>query len=130
MNTYYTTLEQSKKLLELGLNPKTADMFYCYGMDVTATWDYDKEPTINGEELHMDVCDIPCWSLGALLNAMPVHIIIDEVYSWNITSGYDGVIIDYENASHDDILKVTAGKNLVEAAINMITWLLENKYIK
>jgi len=25
---YYTTIEQSKKLLELGLNPNTADMWY------------------------------------------------------------------------------------------------------
>ena len=25
---HYTSIEQSKKLLELGLNPNTADMFY------------------------------------------------------------------------------------------------------
>ena len=26
--THYTTIEQSKKLVELGLSPDTADMFY------------------------------------------------------------------------------------------------------
>ena len=66
----YTTTEQSKKLVELGLNPDTADMAivkdntYCNALSafngVTLCQNYN--------EIKDKANYIPCWSLGALLN--------------------------------------------------------------
>ena len=60
MNKICTSLEQSQKLLELGIDINTADMFY----------------TIIDQGLYLEVKqgiepskdDIPCWSLVALLS--------------------------------------------------------------
>ena len=62
---HYTTIEQSKKLVELGLNPDTADMHYSKIIkDTNVT--YIPELLLDDND-----CDIPCWSLGALINIMP-----------------------------------------------------------
>lgn len=57
-----TSIEQSKKLLELGIDPNTADIFYADG-ERLAVW--------NNKEVNLDNEDIPCWSLAALLNILP-----------------------------------------------------------
>lgn len=64
---YYTSIEQSKKLLELGLNPNTADMFYPK-IDEGL---YSVFPVIGYEIFKKQISDIPCWSLGALLDVLP-----------------------------------------------------------
>ena len=70
----YTSLEQSKKLAEI-LSLESADMYYCYGMDIkTKEWSYDNTPTIIDEENKLDIGDMPCWSLAALLGVLPVTI--------------------------------------------------------
>ena len=64
----YTDLEQSKVLAEM-LPLETADMYYCYGMDIhTKVWSFDDVPTIidNSNQIDVDF-DIPCWSLAALI---------------------------------------------------------------
>ena len=125
---YYTSIEQSKKLLELGLNPDSADMFYCYGMNTTTKeWSYDKEPSVNGTELHFDVGDVPCWSLGALLNMMPKCIVVGgrnyfsyiatlDTISYGDTEGYMTIKFSYDS--------------LFESCFQMVIWLLENGFIK
>lgn len=137
MEANYTTIDQSKKLLDLGLNKKTADMFYCYGYNTySKVWDYDDEPTVIGETT-FDVGDVPCWSLGALVKAMPSYIVINEseynnsgIFHWELTRGYDNYLVRYENQDGNWDLKITAGDTLIEAVINMVIWLLENEYIK
>ena len=68
----YTSIEQSKKLAEI-LPIETADMYYCYGMNIhTKKWDYDIVPTIIDVSNQIDSdSDIPCWSLAALLSILP-----------------------------------------------------------
>lgn len=60
----YTTLEESKLLVELGVNPETADMHYwnAEGKDYVYV---GKSDTVNSE---------PCWSLDALINLFPIAI--------------------------------------------------------
>ncbi|MBP3732444.1 MAG: hypothetical protein J6I84_04285 [Bacilli bacterium] len=60
MKQYYTSKEQSKKLVELGLNTETADMFYNGG-------DPDFKVR-NG--IHKSEDCLSCWSLGALLDVL------------------------------------------------------------
>lgn len=59
-----TTIEQSKRLLDLGLKPETADMYYFWlgGNDYCLKVD-DNNPL----KYNMDKTYIPCWSLHKLL---------------------------------------------------------------
>lgn len=67
----YTDLEQSRKLAEI-LPLESADMYYCYGMNIdTKIWSFDNTPTIIDADNQVDVDDIPCWSLAALLRELP-----------------------------------------------------------
>ena len=86
----YTSIEQSKKLLELGLKPETADAYYKYvlpkntdkihhvpevGEPTNALEWYNKGYTLSGKEpLTLEEFCIPCWSLEALLEALPTSI--------------------------------------------------------
>jgi hypothetical protein len=56
----YTTVEESKALLELGLNPMTADMFY-------TSLDGFRKPWVWVSKPGMHPSDVPCWSTGALM---------------------------------------------------------------
>lgn len=81
---YYTTIEQSKRLVELGLNPKSADMVYIMYSDGKPTNDDAELSTVFESKDHkwywIDFIDgswdirgedIFCWSLGALLDVLP-----------------------------------------------------------
>lgn len=57
----FTDIEQSKVLAEI-LPIESADMFYADG-ERPAVW--------NNKDENLDNEDIPCWSLVALLDAMP-----------------------------------------------------------
>jgi len=123
----YTTIEQSKKLLDLGLNPNTADMWY-HGH--RSPWEsgrkYDNEPST-----FYGICpnwDYPCWSVGALLKLLrsyedctSLSIFSNRAQKWQITiSYYDAVWKEHEEVDMD----------LFEVSYNTVVWLLENGYIK
>lgn len=75
----YTNLEQSRKLAEIMLS-KNADMWW--------RWCSDPFDEVNGGEytieplLHKPVCNpektIPCWSLAALLETLPLEVEIHK----------------------------------------------------
>lgn len=127
--THYTTVEQSKKLLELGLSEKTADMVYLmYADSENHTPGFEgavpmilRDTPINETNYPL----LPSWSLGALLEILGSHIILSsdrgvECY-WRCTDLY---INDYE-----DKTIAFKGKTPMEAVYNMVVWCLENKWI-
>jgi hypothetical protein len=116
----YTDLEQSKKLTNI-LPLESADMYYCYGMDVhTKKWEYDTTPTIIDTSNQIDIGDIPCWSLAALMDVLPIldnrspviPKIFDRKYRvvYHSTSYERGIFThDYDNpvdACYELILKL------------------------
>ena len=110
----YTDIEQSKKLAKI-LPLESADMYYCYGMDIhTKKWDYDIVPTIIDASNQIDIDDIPCWSLAALLNVLPKSLI----YTPNPT--LDGYCC--KNIMHD---LETYADNPIDACYEMIIHLHE-----
>ena len=65
----YTTIEQSKRLLELGLPKDTADMYYsaiCFGGM------YDKNPSVCATGTFSGYIDLPCWSVGRLIEMFEI----------------------------------------------------------
>ena len=77
----YTDLEQSKKLAEI-LPLESADMFYNEEPDETYPKDIvdTKYPMIirEGQKHYLEEYGIPCWSLAALLSAIPNYKLSSE----------------------------------------------------
>ena len=69
-----TTIEQSRRLIELGLDPASADMEYCYidefnsGLQVKGDINAEVDRRL---DMMFGVTHIPAWSLSALLEVMP-----------------------------------------------------------
>lgn len=95
MNKICTTVKQSRKLIELGIDVNTADMRYMYrhweidentvGAQSDATIGFDSDfyyGADNGKTYHY----IPAWSLTALIDLMPERIKIGKELSFCLTS--------------------------------------------
>lgn len=129
----YTSLEQSRKLAEI-LPLESADMYYCYSRDVyTKEWDYDTTPIIIDEDNQSDICDVPCWSLAALLNVLPTYLFdFERGIDLNIYPNLSGkgwhcsyMPNCIENIKTDKFKLITSGDTLVDACYEMILKLHE-----
>lgn len=136
----YTSIKQSKNLLELGLNPESADMHYLD--DAIGIVPFTVAASVKHKYPNSSKEVIPCWSVGALLKVMAtftkptafsckvsvptIHHLTDE---YEII--YDG---DYKFPMiiSDNIASVVSFKhgNLIDVCYEMVVWLLENNYIK
>ena len=134
---HYTTIEQSKKLVGLGLNPETADMHY---LKIIRANDvrYIPELLLDDNE-----CDIPCWSLGALMDLLPPSIQTGEgmqnQYEIDIRKYWGGEENLYQLAYGNnrgiseewhDMINTGEKESIIDAVFSMVCWLLENNYIK
>ena len=121
-----TTIEMSNKLLESGLDPNTADMY----------WEYDyNEHTYNNVPRVLVVKNwddeynknIPSWTLSALLELMPKLVSrgyeksYPKIVRHNFTDKYFGHCLHYDTDMFD---------SPVEAAYDMTVWLLEHGMIQ
>ena len=135
----YTNIEQSKKLLELGLNPKSADMYFMNICPEDGKTLFDDVAGVGNADISNN--DLPCWSLNALLEVMPQSIrMYDErgrcykTYDLNLFRSYYhccsysfGPSLKEEN--HDN-LYCYGGDTWLEAVYNMIIFLFNNGYMK
>jgi len=133
MTKICTSIEQAKKLIELGVDINSADMRYGY----IAPYDYSdrmydggydevpypkdfllKNPNFSANEYDGE---LPAWSLSALVDLMPKNTEIERTHiGWRC---------DYYSYN-DSILKYGKDKNtLFDAVFEMVVWLLENKII-
>ena len=118
----YTSIEQSKKLLSLGLKAESADMWYQH-IGVSIKDGSQKSiyfPMVIRDNESDE--DIPCWSVGALLDVIP--------FLTQITTSYKktrvDVVIIYKKGFKDSCHYERA-ETLIDALVQMITWLYENK---
>lgn len=107
----YTTIEQSKRLVELGLAPKTADLYYDSNGDI-------KMPTNGffGNKVFFEEYPEykPAWSVEALLKVIPCP--------YQMTRGIDGKVqFTLLTVSRNDTFETE-----LEAVYTMVVWLLEN----
>jgi hypothetical protein len=119
MNKICTSIEQSKKLIKLGIDVSTADMYRWYSGRRYYIESMDDDD-FNEES------DIPAWSLTALIGLMPERIKIGEELSFCLASkkSSTGFSFDY-NLNGSTFVK----DNPLDAAFEMVVWLKENKKI-
>lgn len=135
--TGWTTISQGSKLLELGLDPKTADMSWVNDLDGDHI--IAKPYQVLHKELDelratygvIESVESPAWSLATLLELMPqtnkFHTQVNIEFNRVVFEPCDDeIILDKSTFHYSD------GTDLLEACYNMIVWLLENKcgYIK
>lgn len=112
----YTDLQQSKKLAEF-LPLESADMYYAMTYtDAECNRHYNTPARIKQEYAATYETDIPCWSLAALLDALP--------YCPNLSKHTDGkwYITTYPNDIHTCL---KAFNNPIDACVDMIERLHE-----
>lgn len=122
-----TTIEQSKHLLELGLDPKTADMCLC--KTAQGTWVlYGYVPS------EYDAHTIPAWSLSVLLEVMPADIKLDGIqYYFHLEKNNGFYTVSYYFDDVDELYTLNTTKVCempIVAAYEMVCWLLEQGLIK
>ena len=129
MNKICTTIEQSKKLVELGIDVSTADMFYGYGMDIqTKKWELSKTPVIIDESNKIDPdYDVPAWSLTALINLIPKTTGDYRVFRMDVGDLDTSMWYDELGTGVDSDLPDITMNSMVDTAFEMICKLKENK---
>ena len=130
MNNICTSIKQSQKLIELGIDKNTADMLWTYDFMIN---------NINGlnvisEYLKPEENDISAWSLSALMELMPFQIIENNKrYGFKQWKGYNsqGETYHFEYVSNigTTLYETLNWNNSIDAAFEMVCWLLENKKI-
>lgn len=132
MNKICTSIEQSKKLIELGINVETADMCYCPIMDIDSMNNIGfleiPECYPFSEVKECKVQYLPAWSLSALLGLMPTDDKKDEYYV-DTESHSDYYTVSYINCWDGRIHSEYSTESLIDATFEMIVWLKENKKI-
>lgn len=108
----YTTIQQSKRLVELGLDPKTADLSHLQFGQHNPILGYSEENAIFYNE-HGDKY-YPLWSLDALLRVIPCP--------YQMTRGRDGAV----QFMLINVLRHDTFYTELEAVYTMVVWLLEN----
>lgn len=120
----YTNIPQSKKLAKI-LPRENADMHYerVYFEGKQSDWFVKLGTPIKSDDI------IPCWSLAALINALPISIKFkDDEYYLRFMKEY----VEYAN---DEIsltgrcLHTTGNDNLVDACYEMILKLKEENLL-
>lgn len=132
MGKICTTVEQSRKLIELGIDADSSDMYY----QALGDGHYENRPLVSG--LHRFKFNLPAWSLSKLLELMP-KCFSEKVseYSSNFWS------LEWQLGNDKSIRYIAVGgnrrirvefyersyerKDEVDIAFEMVCWLLENK---
>ena len=123
MSNIATTIEQSRKLIELGLDETTANMYYPY----LGAGQYGDIPRVGFPIEYSGGRDIPAWSLSALLEVMPNNDYWD-IYLCQAQDGkWQSVFHDCEfsNGEYKDFIADAP----FDAAYEMVCWLLRNNLI-
>ncbi len=114
-----TTRERSQRLLELGIDRSTADMFYPIDSSLPEVCD-------NGDNIQVDY---PAWSLGALIDILP-EMIRDNKFNVNYYLTIEKDCVKYSNRVEDEENQYECYGELIECCVDMIETLVIEGYIK
>lgn len=120
MSKICTDIEQSKKLIELGIDANTADMYYMWtGSD----W----MPCLMEDGDYNNLGYIPAWSLSALLELMPERDGRSPELNRPINTNKWWVL--YHSTAFLSLLRTKECNTPLDAAFEMICLLLKDKLI-
>lgn len=126
----YTTIEQSKRLVDFGLDPNKADM--CWGID-DRTMMYNHIPYLYPwRDYTAKQFYLPCWSVGSLIELLPNKISVEAQNQYGAFQRVVGLHIDndcveynFVDENNKHFHSVCSG-SLIDNLIEMTMWLIEN----
>lgn len=124
-----TTIKQSKKLVRLGLDPKTADMNWWGNEKIGVEYNLDFIPYSKKSVYYS--C-LPAWSLDALIEVIPKEIDGNDL-AIMYTSYGEGWFVGYAKFSdgyYEGLIHEVFGETKIDAAYNMVCHLLGQGLIK
>lgn len=99
----YTTPEQSKKLLKLGVPADSADcIYYGKGLSPSTLLGYNGNQFLYSEIKESEDC-IPCWSVGRLIEIL--EIILGSPWSDKELLGEQGTLLERVVSDFEDVVK-------------------------
>lgn len=119
MNKICTDILQSKKLIELGIDVQTADMYW-WATSLRYYIEAMDDGDFNEAEGH-----VPAWSLTALIELIPTEDKKDEYYV-DTESHSDYHIVNYRNCWDGCIHSEYSEESLLDATYKMVVWLKQN----
>ena len=122
MNQICTNKKQSSRLLEAGVNPKTADM-YLDEFECPVAFEYRRIEGHVGQDMAF-----PAWSLSKLIDMMPDQIECEGYnYYLFILPRDKKFTIKYSAGSN--LAQSYCRENLFDAITEMIEWLIKEGYL-
>lgn len=124
-----TTIEQSKRLVELGANPRSADMSWYRATEMYPYELHTNCPTTHGRSDGDDL--IPCWSSEALCALLPNKVEVNyhdmTLTTYKRPDGYEMCYVDVDGdkrvyAFDLDISRPTILECAYEAFIRLNRW--------
>lgn len=113
MNPKATTIEQSRKLLELGLDPKSADF----------AWVGEDGCFVKSSSDEVEDTETPAWSLEALIDALPSGTAF-------ISIGRLGYCVSFCGGAHVHYESTGYSKSIINQVFDIVVWMLENGYMQ
>ena len=128
-----TTPSQSRRLLQCGVDPETADMFYQTPITVSQKRQGEDVLLINKSGATLYDTDTPAWSLSSLLGLLPKRIKRGDYSDYTLNLSCDGFFWDLEYTyarycGEDDSLVLLEDADPTEACVQLIEWLTANNY--
>ena len=124
MSNLCTSRNQSETLMGLGIDVQTSDM--CYMSYKVLATGYLRTIDVLGDNVDL----FPAWSLSALVDLMPERITIgdkDHYEYYYLGLKKKAVVYTGPITWDGQKSKMFARDNLIDAAFEMICWLLRNK---
>lgn len=120
----YTSLEQSKKLLDMGIDPESAVMKY--------DWDYNEHNYVGPNRVIIPNWDdphnkaVPCWSAEDLLKILPKNIPGPyKTNCWQLLPGFrSGFGLSYITINGSEIVSFS-GESLVDICFDAMMWTIK-----
>lgn len=117
-----TSVEQSKRLLAMGLKPETADMYHTTFYRDNVGYEIIQ---VRNEKLPLLSQEIPAWSLHRLIELLPQHIHLDDYADTHYWLVIDPLKVIYKNSYSSWIYQCDEG-GLYDKLINTIEWTIKN----
>lgn len=134
MKDQVTSIEQSKRLIELGVPAEKASMVWEYWINQDFSKDVPEEVIYNlntKANRGTDSCDmdIPTFTVADLLELLPSVIIISIRFSPALEKTEDnGWDFEFGGILHDEDYGFAHNKSLIELLVGRFEWIMSNGY--
>lgn len=114
-----TDIEQSQKLIEIGIDPFSSDMYYAPSPGFCTACDYLKV----GNYTYDHPRSVPAWSLQKLINMLPAYLVTRNEYG----TYFNYLDILKNQIAYGKMINTRQSDDLIDCCVDILEWLHDNK---